>query len=72
MVVDEVRSWFSVLTSDDEFLHTAQLDIETIVAQSGATINKLEEGFIKEEFKEQTIVDIGTRIPQRKLTFQEW
>lgn len=61
-IINEVKTWFVKLISDDDVLQSTRIDIDVlarIVAQTGATITSFETFFAKTEHHEQTLIDIG-------------
>ncbi|KAI3617015.1 hypothetical protein WG66_004279 [Moniliophthora roreri] len=61
-VVEEVKSWFTKLISDEDVFRSTLVDIEPvarIVAQTGATITSVETAFYKKERHDKTLVGIG-------------
>ncbi|KAK1828495.1 hypothetical protein QBC39DRAFT_384922 [Podospora conica] len=61
-IVQEVKTWFNKLISDDDVLQSTRIGINVladIVASTGATVDSFEAVFMKDEYHERTLVDIG-------------
>ncbi|KAI5839050.1 hypothetical protein DFP73DRAFT_587912 [Morchella snyderi] len=61
-IVKEVETWFQRFISDSDILNATQIDIKVlgnIVAQTGATIDSFEAFFVKNEYHEKNLIDIG-------------
>ncbi|KAF9189338.1 hypothetical protein BGZ49_003822 [Haplosporangium sp. Z 27] len=61
-IVREVHTWFTNLIADEDVLTSTKIDIDVlgnIVGWTGATVENFETVFAKNEYHEQTLVDIG-------------